>query len=114
MPGGLEALLPMLMQGGAHPAAGGGGGAEMDALLGMQESPQPSGEDAAMQDATQKLGFALSRVYLRSPEAAKMLSEAVTKIQAARKALQQEGSRPVSSPPSLSMAEQGFVPGITG
>jgi hypothetical protein len=107
-------IPPGLMGGGgAGQAPGLGGGNPMDALAQMQQSPQPQGEEQAMADASMKIGMALARIYMRSPKASRLLTEAAQKIQAAREALGEEGSRPISAPPNLAMAEQGMVPGMT-
>jgi hypothetical protein len=66
-----------------------------------QQSPPPSGEQDALRDASMQIGFAASRIAQRSAKAARLLTEALTKIQAAREALEQEGSRPLGPTPDL-------------
>ena len=104
--------------GGGGPMGGGmagpgGGPQQLDALASMQQGPPPHGEEEALADATMKIGMALARIHLRSPKAAKMLTEALSKIQGARQEMQTLAQSPVSPPPSLGMAEAGMVPGVT-
>lgn len=99
---------------GGGMAPPGGGPGQLDALASMQSAPPPHGEEEALADATMKIGMALARIHMRSPKAAKMLSEAVSKIQGARKELKNTATNPVASPPNLSMAESGLIPGVTG
>lgn len=118
MPGLTDLLGGLMGGGGGAPGGGGpmpmgappglGGGDPMQALMGLQEQPAPDGEDQALQDASLKIGMAYSRIQMRSPKAAKLLADASSKVQQAREALKQEGSRPLGAPPSLGMAEQGM------
>ena len=79
----------------------------MALLTGMQQQPPQSGEDNLFRDASAAVGTVYQRVAQRSAEAAKLLSEALTKIQAARQALQKEGNRPLAAPPDLGMGGMG-------
>lgn len=98
--------------GGAPPAPGPGGdggpAAAMQALLSLQQAPPPDGEKDALMDVTTKLGFVLSRVQLRSAKAARLISEALSKIQGAKEALADEASHPIAPVPNLG------VPSIMG
>jgi hypothetical protein len=58
-----------------------------------------------------KIGMAASRFQLRSPKAARLLAEALAKIQAAREALDTEGSRPMAAPPDLGLGQGGAPAG---
>lgn len=75
--------------------------AQMQALEALQGNPSPGGEDEALTDATTKLGFAASRIQLRSPEAAKLLNDAISKVQQARQKLQAAQTGPVGAPTDL-------------
>jgi hypothetical protein len=72
-------------------------------LASLQESPPPDGETTALTDAATKIGMAYSRIQLRSAKAAKLLSHALSDIQAAREALESEASRPLAGPPNLGL-----------
>lgn len=74
---------------------------QMQALESLQGSPSPGGEDEALTDASTKLGFAASRIQLRSPKAAAMLQDAISKVQKARTELQQSQTGPVGLPTDL-------------
>ena len=100
------------MQGGGPPMAGQGmplmgqtpmgpDPAMMQALEGLQGNPSPGGEDQALTDATTKLGFAAARIQLRSPKAAKLLNDAMSKVQQARTEIQHAQSGPVGAPTDL-------------
>jgi len=54
-----------------------------------------------------KIGMALSRVQLRSPKAARLLADALSKVQQAREAMQQEGKGAMNAPPDLGFAGAG-------
>ena len=82
----------------------------MQALEGLQGQPSPGGEDSALNDVTTKLGFAVSRIQLRSPEAAKLLTDAMSKIQQARHKLSEIQSSPMGLPPDL-LGGLGGMPG---
>ena len=75
--------------------------AALQALGDLQKQPSPGGEEEALTKATDAVGMAMSRIYMRSPEAAKMLSEALSRIQSARMELQKIASAPVGMPPDL-------------
>lgn len=113
MPG----LMELLGGGGGAPGGppggdmgGGGPDGMMKVLAGLQKQPPPDGEKQALTDASTKISMALSRIQLRSAKAAKLLSDAVSKIHAAREALDNEGSSPVAAPPDLGMTG-GMNPG---
>jgi hypothetical protein len=76
-------------------------------LAGMQSSPPPSGEEEALRDASMKIGMAASRVAQRSAKAARLLAEAIAKIQSAREALQAEPSRALAAPPDFGLSMIG-------
>ena len=82
-------------------------------LATLQSSPPPDGEQEALRDASMKIGMAFSRIQLRSAKAARLLSEAQSKIQSAREALQQEASRPLSAPPDLGLSGGAIAAGPT-
>lgn len=81
--------------------AGGGPDAALEALQKLQGSPPPDGEQEALRDASMKIGLAFSRIQLRSAKAARLLSEAISKIQSARETLQAESERSLAPPPNL-------------
>lgn len=85
----------------------------LQVLAGLQQSPPPSGEQEALQEATQKIQMAMGRIQLRSAKSAKLLSEALAKIQAAREALDTTDSSPLSPPPNLGFPGQGGGPSAT-
>lgn len=97
-------MMPMAGQGlpgmGQSPMGGPPSGA-LEALQQMQQSPSPSGEEEALAKASTFLGLALARVYLRSPKAAKMISDALSRVQSARQELSDLGSGPMMPPPDL-------------
>jgi len=80
-------------------------------LAGLQQQPPPEGEQEALRDASMKIGMALSRVQTRSAKAARLLADALSKVQQAREALQQEGQRGLSPPPDLGFAGGGMAAG---
>jgi hypothetical protein len=86
---------PDAQMGPSNPIAG------LQALAQMQQSPPPSGEQDALRDASMQIGFAASRIAQRSAKAARLLAEALAKIQSAREALESEGNRPLGQPPDL-------------
>jgi hypothetical protein len=94
---------------------GGGGGPEglLKILASLQKQPPPDGETQAIQQAANLLSMALSRVQMRSASSAKLLADAISKVQSAREALAKEGSGAVASPPDLGMTG-GMPPGQLG
>ncbi|TSA53226.1 MAG: hypothetical protein D4R44_04025 [Actinobacteria bacterium] len=83
----------------------------MEAMSMLQAQPSPHMEDETLNEATDKLGIALSRIHLRSPRAAKHLAKAIEEIQSARDMLLDDQSGPMAPPPNLmgnmSMGNQG-------
>ena len=99
-------LNPGMMAGPGLPGMGpspmgGPPQAAMQALDQMAADPTPEGEVDAMHEATVKLRVALSRVYMRSHRASKHLADAISSIQKAREALQDDSQSPVGLPPDL-------------
>src|SRR5215467_4927938 len=95
---GMGGGSPDAQMGPSNPIAG------LQALQSMaqnQQSPPPSGEQDALRDASMQIGFAASRIAQRSAKAARLLAEALAKIQSAREALESEGNRPLGQPPDL-------------
>lgn len=92
-----------------------GGGPEglMKILASLQQQPPPDGEKQALQEASTKIAMAISRIQLRSPKAARLLAESVSKIQQAQETIAQEGERPIAAPPDLGMTG-GMVPPAGG
>jgi hypothetical protein len=88
---------------------GGGPDAGMKVLAGMQQQPPPDGEKQALQDCVRQLGMVISRTQLRSAKAAKLFSEAATKIHAGQMVLEELGNSPVAAPPDLG-ATGGMMP----
>lgn len=78
-------------------------------LAGLQQEPPPSGEQEALRDASMKISMAMGRVQLRSAKAARLLADALSKVQQAREAMQQEGKGAMNAPPDL-----GFGAGAPG
>jgi hypothetical protein len=99
---------PPSPMGPAPPGAGGGPEGILQMLAGLQQQPPPDGEKEALNDATMKLGMALSRIQLRSAKAAKLLADAISKVQQAKEALAQEGQRGLQPPPDLGLAGGGL------
>ena len=91
--------------GGPGPLGGDGGGPDqiLAMLAKLQQGPPPDAEQEAMRDATMKISMALSRIQMRSAKAARLLSEAISKIHSAREALGQEADRAVGPPPAMGM-----------
>ena len=83
----------------------------MEAMAMLQSQPSPHMEDATLNEATDKLGIALSRIHLRSPRAAKHLAKAIEEIQSARDMLLDGQSGDMAAPPnlmgSMNMGSQG-------
>lgn len=73
----------------------------MGAMGMLSNAPSPDGEQQALMEASEKVGLALARAWLRSPKAARLLADALKKIQDAREALDQAGKGPVGAPPDL-------------
>ena len=73
----------------------------LEALGQLQSQPSPGGEEQALADASLNIGMALTRIHMRSPRAARLLSDALSKLNQAREALQTEASAPVGAPPNL-------------
>ena len=73
-------------------------------LAQLQQSPPPSGEEEALNQATMVLSFAMSRIQMRSSKAAGMLADAISKIQKAKDAMKEAGSGPVGQPPDMGYA----------
>jgi len=88
---------------------GGGGGPEgiLKMLAGLQQQPPPDGEQEALKDASMKIGLAMARWQLRSPKAARLLADSLSKIQQARETMQQEGKGAMNAPPDLGFAGSG-------
>lgn len=97
------------MGGPPGPAPEGGGGPEgiLKMLAGLQQQPPPDGEQEALRDASMKIGMAMARIQMRSAKAARLLADALSKVQQAREALQQEGHRSLNAPPDLGFAGAG-------
>ena len=100
------AMLGLEMAGGGMMAPGGSpmGGppqAAMSALDQLSKSSPQRGPKEALDDATAKLQVALMRIYLMNPKAAKLVSDALSKVQQAQSELTREGSSPVGAPPNL-------------
>ena len=85
-----------------------GGPEEMlKVLAGMQKSPPPSGEQEALRDASMKIGMAASRWQTRSPKAARLLADALSKIQQAREVMDALKTSPLEAPPDLGLGGPG-------
>lgn len=82
--------------------------ASLDSLLNLQQQPSPGGEEEALAEASTALGLALSRVYMRSPTAAKMIADALSRVQSARTELTKDQG--VGAPPNL----MGGLPPMQG
>jgi len=97
-------------------------------LASLQQQPPPSGEEQMLTEAAQKLqdasvilNAAYARVVQRSASSSKAIAEAskcaadgVTKISTARQELQDEGTRPLASPPDFGMPSPSGAPAFTG
>jgi hypothetical protein len=88
------------------PAPFGPDPAAMQALSGVGETPSPQREEDLLSEALLKIGVALAHIHMRSPKAAKLLSDAQSKISQAREELKKE--QPVGLPPDLL---GGMMPG---
>lgn len=88
--------------------------AMMEALGQLQGQPSPGGEDKALTEASTQLGFAASRLQLRSPKAAKLVNDAISKVQQARTELQNAQSGPLGAPTDLMGGMQGMPMGLPG
>lgn len=127
------AFMPGAAPGGGpagSPSPGGVENAEqmLRVLASLQQAPPPSGDDQMLNEASQKfheasvmLNAAYARVVQRSARASKELAQAskcaadgVTKISAAREALQDEGTRPLAPPPDFGMPAPTGAPGPAG
>jgi len=114
--------MPGLPGGGGPPPApmqgpGLPGGPPDPVLAGLamlQQSPPPEGEQEALRDASTKIGMAMSRVQTRSPKAARLLADALSKVQQAREALQQEAQKQLPAPPDLGLSGGSMAGGMPG
>ena len=100
----------MLQGGGASPAGDAAGGnplgnpeSALKILSSMQQAPPQSGEDELFRQASAAVGQLYNRIAGRSAEAAKLVSECLPKLQAARQKLGSEAQRPLAGPPDLGM-----------
>ena len=73
----------------------------MQALDQLSKSPADKGPKEAINEAVAKLQVALSRIYLQSPKAAKLISDALSKVTSAQSELEKEGMNPVAPPPNM-------------
>ena len=100
---GMPGMGPSPM-GGPPPAA-------VAALDQLAQQPPIEGERDALMEAQSKIQVALGRIMLRSPKAAKSLSDALGKINQALMTLEQEAQQPVGPPPELLGALMGHSMG---
>ena len=106
-------------QGGAPPMGDAGGNPlgnpenALKILQSMQQAPPQGGEDELFRQASSAVGQLYNRIAARSAEAAKLVSECLPKLQAARQKLGSEASRPLPGPPDLGMSGMGGVPAPT-
>lgn len=105
---------------GASPF-GGAPDASLAAMDRLSQMPQGQGETQMLIEATSMLQAALGRVMLRSPKAAKALSEGITKIQLARETIEAEAQAPLPPPPDFlgsmnaaPMGSPGLAPAAAG
>ena len=111
--GGMPSGMPPMGGGGMPPGMGGGmmgqpppfGGGPppgaLSALDAMAQQPQGIGEKQALRDATSKLQVALSRVLMRSPHAAKLIADAISRTQQAASILEDDATETIGPPPDL-------------
>lgn len=94
----------------------GGGGPEdiLKLLTQFQGQPSPDAEKKMLQDAVVMISGAYPKIQLRSAKAARLVSEAQAKVQAAIEALASEGQQPVGPPPNLGAGgpPAGGLPGM--
>ena len=101
------AMAGMGMPGMGPSPMGGPPPGAVAALDQLAQQPPVEGERDALMDAQSKIQVALGRIMLRSPKAAKSLSDALGKINQALMTLEQEASQPVGPPPELLGALMG-------
>lgn len=113
-PGGLPPMAGMGMPGMGPSPFGGPPPAAVQALDQLAQQPPGDGEREALMDAQSKIQVALGRIMLRSPKAAKALSDALGKINQSLMTLEQEAQSPVGPPPELLGAMLGQPMGSPG
>ena len=93
--------MPSMPMGGGGSPLGGPPPAAVSALDQMSQAPSGAGDQQALMQAQAQIQVAYSRVMLRSPKAAKALSDALGKLNQALMVLDQEAQQPVAPPPEL-------------
>lgn len=101
------AMAGMGMPGMGPSPMGGPPPGAVAALDQLSQQPPGDGHKDALMDAQSKIQVALGSIMLRSPKAAKALSDALGKINQALMTLEQEASNPVGPPPELLGALMG-------
>ena len=102
---------PMMQQGLAGLAGGMPGGDPLQALKSLQANPTSSAEQDALKQAREAIGFAMSRVYKRSPKVAKELSAALINLEQAMKELQTLPQPEPAAPPPPGLPMSGMLTG---
>ena len=108
---------PMMEQGLQGLSKGMPGGDPLQALKSLQATPGPSAEESALKQAREALGFAMSKLQLRSPKAAKHLATALIELDGANRELALAPKQEVAPPPPglpMSGMLTGGAPGGAG
>lgn len=88
-----------MMAPGAPPFGGPPQG--LESLQQLLQQPSPDAEQSALSQATMQLGGVLPRVHLRSPRAAKLIADAISRLESARDALTEDMTEALAPPPDL-------------
>lgn len=101
-PMGRPGMPPMMGQSPMGPSPG-----AMAALKDLQQVPVGKRIEEALEDVSLKLGQALADAHLQSARAAKLLADALSRVEQAREALAENATAALPSPPDMG----GGMPG---